>query len=85
MTTWATTLGLLAMPAWYWSIPDPGVDLGLFTVDTLGEAFAATVLVGLLSLPLAVALVRGSAAATGALARPSWGRATRVCASASRS
>ena len=67
VTTWGTTLGLLAMPAWYWSIPDPGVDLGLFTVDTLGEAVAATVL-GLVSLPLTVALVRGSAAATGALA-----------------
>jgi len=68
VTTWGTTLGLLAMPAWYWSIPDPGVDLGLFTVDTLGEAFAASVL-GLVSLPLTVALVRGSAAAAGALAR----------------
>ena len=68
VTTWGTTLGLIAMPAWYWSIPDPGVDLGLFTVDTLGEAFAATVL-GLVSLPLTIALVRGSAAATGALAR----------------
>jgi signal transduction histidine kinase len=68
VTTWGTTLGLLAMPAWYWSIPDPGVDLGLFTVDTLGEAFAATG-AGLVSIPLTVALVRGSAAATGALAR----------------
>jgi signal transduction histidine kinase len=68
VTTWGTTLGLLAMPAWYWSIPDPGVDLGLFTVDTLGEALAATC-VGLLSVPLTVALVRGSAAATGAFAR----------------
>jgi signal transduction histidine kinase len=68
VTTWGTTLGLLAMPAWYWSVTDPGVDLGLFTVDTLGEAFAASG-AGLVSISLTVALVRGSAAATGAFAR----------------
>jgi signal transduction histidine kinase len=68
VTAWSTTLGLLAMPAWYWSVPEPGIDLGIFTADTLGEAFAASG-VGLLSVPLTVALVRGSAAATGALAR----------------
>jgi signal transduction histidine kinase len=68
VTTWGTTLGLLAMPAWYWSITDPGVDLGLFTIDTWPEAVAASGL-GVLSLPLTIALVRGSAAGTAALAK----------------
>jgi signal transduction histidine kinase len=68
VTAWGTTLGLLAMPAWYWSVTDPAVDLGLFSVDTWPEAVAASGL-GLLSLPLTIALVRGSAAGTAALAR----------------
>jgi hypothetical protein len=26
------------LPLWYWAIPDPGVQMGLWTVDTLPEA-----------------------------------------------
>jgi signal transduction histidine kinase len=68
VTAWGVTLGLITLPAWYWSIPDPGVDLGVFTVDTLPEAIVAAV-AGVVSIPLAVALVRGAAALTATLAR----------------
>jgi signal transduction histidine kinase len=40
-TITAVVLGLavswIAAPAWYWSVPD-GIELGITTVDTLGEA-----------------------------------------------
>jgi signal transduction histidine kinase len=78
VTTWATSAGLLLMPAWWWvSNDDWAVDLGLFTIDTWAEAFAGTAL-GLLSVPLTIALVRGSAAAIGALARIVLGPGTRA-------
>jgi hypothetical protein len=35
----ASVLGLATLPAWYWSIPG-GVDLGIWTVDSLGSAVA---------------------------------------------
>ena len=37
----ATPLGLVFAPAYFWALPD-GVEVGLFTADTLGEAFALT-------------------------------------------
>jgi signal transduction histidine kinase len=36
---WAVVLGLLTLPAWWWSLPEP-VEMGLFEVDSLGLAFA---------------------------------------------
>jgi putative sensor protein len=32
------------LPIWYWSIPDPGVQMGLWTVDTLPEALGTALL-----------------------------------------
>jgi len=32
------------LPIWYWSIPDPGVQMGLWTVDTLPEALGTAFL-----------------------------------------
>jgi hypothetical protein len=60
------------MPIWYWAISDPGgqyglTNLGLLTVDTLGEAIAATA-IGLALAPLALLLARGCATAHAALA-----------------
>ena len=57
------------MPAWWWALPetDP-TELGLFQVDSWGNAFLAMA-IGILLLPLAAALVRGTAAASGALSR----------------
>jgi putative sensor protein len=77
-TTWSTTAGLLLMPAWWWIGHDGwAVDLGLFSIDGWPEAFAGTG-IGLLSVPLTIALVRGSAAGTGALARIVLGPGTRA-------
>jgi signal transduction histidine kinase len=69
VTAWSATLGLLTMPAWWWALPksDP-TELGLFQVDSWGHAFLAMA-IGILLLPLAAALVRGTAAASGALSR----------------
>jgi Putative sensor len=39
----ATVLGIAVLPVWYWAIPD-GVEFGLWTVDTLGEALASMLL-----------------------------------------
>jgi signal transduction histidine kinase len=36
----ADTIALAVSPAWYWALPD-GIDLGIWRIDTLGEAFAA--------------------------------------------
>jgi signal transduction histidine kinase len=69
VTAWSAALGLLSMPAWWWALPesDP-TELGLFQVDSWGYAWLC-VAIGLLLLPLAAALVRGTAAASGALSR----------------
>jgi putative ABC transport system ATP-binding protein len=62
----------VSMPIWYWAIPDPHgqyglTNLGLFTVDTPGEALAMTA-VGLALVPAALLLARGYAIAHAALA-----------------
>ena len=64
---WATALGLIAMPIWYWSIPD-GVDFGLFTIDTIHESFAV-VPCGLVLLALTVPFTRALALGMGSFAR----------------
>jgi signal transduction histidine kinase len=61
------------LPAWYWALPD-GADLGLWHVDSLGEALLA----GPLAIPMAavaVALVRVMAAGEAGLARRLLGTA----------
>jgi signal transduction histidine kinase len=58
ITMWATILGLLFLPAWNWSLPNDGVDFGLFRADTLGEAFLGTDL-ALIAIPIAYFLQRG--------------------------
>jgi signal transduction histidine kinase len=57
LTIWAVVLGLLFLPAWYWSLPNDGVDFGLFRADTLGEAFLGTDL-ALLAIPVAYLIQR---------------------------
>ena len=77
VTAWSATLGLITMPAWWWALPenDP-TELGLFQVDSWGNAFLAMA-IGILLLPLAAALVRGTAAASGALSRVVLGPSRR--------
>jgi signal transduction histidine kinase len=69
VTAWSASLGLVSMPAWWWALPesDP-TDLGLFQVDSWGYAVLACA-IGILALPLAAALVRGTAAASASLSR----------------
>jgi signal transduction histidine kinase len=69
-TAIASVLGLVFAPAWTWALWDSAdpVQLGLFHVHNLGTAFAATG-IGIVVAPLGLALVRGSAAASGVLAR----------------
>src|SRR5215212_539855 len=59
VSVWGAAIGMVLMPAWYWSIPQPGIDRGLFTIDTLGEALAV-VPVGLVLIAVAVPLTRAS-------------------------
>src|SRR4051794_9198220 len=66
----ATVGGLIFAPAWTWALWDSAdpVDLGLFHVHDIWTAFAATG-VGIAAAPLALALIRGTAAGSGALAK----------------
>jgi hypothetical protein len=63
----ASVLGLAVLPLWYWAIPD-GVQIGLWTVDTLWEALVTAPLALPLGL-LTAALLRGMARVHAALAR----------------
>jgi signal transduction histidine kinase len=67
ISLWVSVLGLVAMPAWYWSIPG-GAEVGLFDVDTLSLAFAMTA-AGLLLIPVCGYLVRALTIAQAALMR----------------
>ena len=60
-------LGLLLMPAWYWSVPD-GADVGVLHIDTIGMALAA-VPIGAIALPLGVRLLNLIATGYAALAK----------------
>ena len=69
------------MPIWYWAISDPDAhyaltNLGLFTVDTLGEAMAVTA-IGLALIPVALLVARGCATTHAGLAARILSPATR--------
>src|SRR4029079_407980 len=64
---WAWTLGLITMPLWYSLTTDPA-QVGGVTVDAWYWALLAFA-VGILTLPISVALLRATAAGTGALSR----------------
>src|SRR3954451_20988698 len=57
ITLWSTIAGLLVLPAWNWSLPNDGVDFGLFRADSLGETFIG-VDIGLIAIPVAYVLQR---------------------------
>src|SRR3954462_4762118 len=76
VSVWGAAVGTVLMPAWYWAIPDPGIDWGLFTIDTLGEAFAV-VPVGLVLLAVAIPLTRASAFGLASLGRAPLGPSER--------
>jgi signal transduction histidine kinase len=58
ITAWGTIAGLIVLPAWYWSLPNDGVDYGVLRADTLGEAFLFGTDLGLIAVPIAYVLVR---------------------------
>lgn len=65
MTPAGIAVAYLSMPLWYWALSDPNAqygltNLGMVTVDTLGEALGSTA-VGLMLAPLALLLARGCA------------------------
>jgi len=70
VTSIATVLGLVFAPVWTWALWDSAdpVDLGVFHVTDIWTSFAATG-VGIAAAPLGLALIRGAAAGSGALAR----------------
>jgi signal transduction histidine kinase len=68
VTVWGTALGTLFLPAWYWASSDRGVDFGLFTVDTLDEAWLG-IPAGLLMIVVAVPLTRAAGYGLGTLGR----------------
>ena len=57
VTMWGTIAGLLVLPAWSWSLPNDGVDFGLFRADSLGAAFIG-VDIGIVAIPVAYVLQR---------------------------
>ena len=72
ITAAGIVLTFLSMPTWYWAISDPHdlpglTNLGIVTVDALGEALALAAL-GLALTPFALLLARACASAHAALA-----------------
>ena len=67
LTVWAVVLGSVAMPAWWWSVPD-GVQYGPLVIDGWAEA-AGAALLGVVLIPFALALQRGLAVSQAHLAR----------------
>ena len=68
----AVALADITLPIWYWAVSDPHAgyavtNFGFFTVDSIGEAFAAA-WIGLVLLPFALLFARACATAHAALA-----------------
>lgn len=80
VTAAGTVLAYLSMPLWYWARADPNAqygltNLGVITVDTFGEALAATA-VGFVLTPLALLVARSCAGMHAALAARILGPST---------
>ncbi len=73
-TMWAVTLALLTVPAWWWiphhalAVPHDIQVVGGLALDSWGQALVAFGL-GLICIPVTLALVRGTSAASAAAAR----------------
>jgi signal transduction histidine kinase len=57
LSAWLTVLWLVTVPTWYWSVPDPGAQVGWLEVNTFGEAFVAFD-IGIILIPIAYLLSR---------------------------
>jgi signal transduction histidine kinase len=72
LTVTALVAGYIAMPLWWWAIPDPHtqygtLNLGIYTVTSTGWALVSTA-IGLVLAPLALVLNHGVAKGHAALA-----------------
>ena len=68
VTLWATALGFLTSPAWYWALPSDDETIPLLDSTSLGYS-VLRVLIGLALLPTTAVACRALAAGTGKLAR----------------
>ena len=68
VTLWATTLGFLTSPAWYWALPGDDETIPLLDSTSVGYS-VLRVLIGLALLPTTAVACRALAAGTGRLAR----------------
>jgi len=68
VSLWATALGFLTSPAWYWAMPSDDETIPLLDSTSLGYS-VLRMLIGLALLPTTAVACRALAAGTGALAR----------------
>jgi signal transduction histidine kinase len=69
VTGWSVSVGLVTVPAWWWAAPESDrFTAGPITVDSWGNALLCMA-IGIVALPIAAALVRGTAAASGAVGK----------------
>jgi Putative sensor len=67
VTTISAVVGTLFLPAWYWALPEGGLDFGLWMADTLPEA-AASALLAIPAAALTIGALRVMALAESTLA-----------------
>jgi Putative sensor len=60
VTAWSTALGLLTSPLWYWALPEDDDTIPLLDSTALSWS-ALRVLIGLVLVPVAIAICRGLA------------------------
>jgi hypothetical protein len=61
VTVWSAALGLLTSPLWYWALPDDNDDT-IPLLDSTGAGWSLLrVLIGLVLVPVAIAVCRGLA------------------------
>lgn len=60
VTVWSTALGLLTSPLWYWALPDDDDTIALVDSTAAGWSLLR-VLIGLVLVPVAIAICRGLA------------------------
>jgi hypothetical protein len=61
VTVWSTALGLLTSPLWYWALPDDSDDTIPLLDSTALSWSALRVLIGLVLVPVAIAICRALA------------------------
>ena len=74
VTVWTAALGMLTSPLWYWALPDDSDDTIRLLDSTSPGWSALRVLIGLVLVPLAIAICRGMAEGQGRATRFAIGR-----------